>query len=135
MNEIDLADAFTNNIGVIMAFFMAYLSATSAFLAVAYIAASEIPTVLSRLIVSIYILASVFMGVSFQRTLEFAISLREQMRLQEMLWHPAVSEPAWLLVSASWVGVAVMVLIFVASIVFYFHARRPAASNPVEQTH
>ena len=53
MSEYELTDSFLNHVELSMTYFMAYLSATSAFLAVAYIAGSEIPPILARGVLAI----------------------------------------------------------------------------------
>ena len=124
MTEFELTDSFINALDVLMTFFMAYLSATSAFLAVAYLAGSNIPSSLSKVVVSVYSLASTFLIFSFQRAGAMLIGLAEQMRSLNMTWHPAVYQPHWALEGALWLAVTVMVLVFAASMWFYLHVRK-----------
>jgi hypothetical protein len=54
MSDYELVDAFMRHVGVIMVFFMAFLSATSAFLVVVHLAAAAIPKLLVRVTVTVY---------------------------------------------------------------------------------
>ena len=125
MTEFELTDAFTSNLDVVMTFFMAYLSATSAFLAVAYVAGPKIPGTLSTLVVSVYSLASTFLIFSFQRQAAVIVAIGEQMRALGVSWHPAVYQPVWVVETAAWLAVAMMSLLFAASMWFYLHVKRP----------
>ena len=129
MTEYELVDAFMNHVGLGMTFFMAFLSATSAFLVAAYLAGSELPVVLARIIVAIYSLASVFLIFSFQRIGNIMLDIREQMHgITE--WHTAVYEQQWVIPSAVWLAVVVMSLVFVGSIWFFQHWQHPDRRAP-----
>ncbi|MFT4562613.1 MAG: hypothetical protein ACI9BW_002359 [Gammaproteobacteria bacterium] len=75
-----------NHIDLMLTYFMAYLSAGSAFLAVA---GARIPPFLARVIVAGYTLASVTLIVSLQRIAQIAIEIRDALR-GAIDWHPSV---------------------------------------------
>ncbi|MFT4562829.1 MAG: hypothetical protein ACI9BW_002576 [Gammaproteobacteria bacterium] len=122
MSEFELTETFLNHVELSMNYFMAYLSATSAFLVVAYMAGSEIPRFLARVAVMIYSLASIYLIIAFQRVAAIYVGVRDEMR-GTVEWHPAIYEPSWLIPSVAWLAVVVMVLVYVCSIWFFYHVR------------
>ena len=122
MSEYELTDSFLNHVELSMTYFMAYLSATSAFLAVAYLAGSAIPPILARVVLAVYSLASIYLIVAFQRITEIYIGVREEMRgLVE--WHPAVYEQPWLIPTVAWGAVAVMAMLYISTVWYFMHVR------------
>jgi hypothetical protein len=123
MSEFELTDALSTQISLAITFFMAYLSTTSAYLAVTYVAGNELPRSLARTILAIYVLAAYFLVISFQRVLTFAIAIQDKMATS-VDWHPVAHEPAWLLPTSMWIIVSVMVMLSVASIWYAIHSAR-----------
>lgn len=93
MNEYQLLDLFDSYLNTTFTFFVSYISGTSAFLAVAYIAGKKLPSFAARLIIGLYSLASLFFLIAFQRNWTAVISIRGQMTDANLAWSPAVSEP------------------------------------------
>ena len=122
MSEYELTDSFLNHVELSMTYFMAYLSATSAFLAVAYVAGSEIPRILARVVLAIYSLASVYLIFAFQRITAIYASVRDEMR-ELVEWHPAVYEPPWVIPTVAWTAIAVMAMLYISTIWYFMHVR------------
>ena len=123
MSEFELTDELSTQISLAITFFMAYLSTTSAYLAVTYVAGNDLPRFLARTILAIYVLATYFLVVSFQRVLTFAIAIQIEMRTA-VDWHPVAHEPRWLLPTSMWTIVMVMIVLSMASIWYAFHVSR-----------
>ena len=134
MTAYELTDAFMNHVQLGMTFFMAFLSATSAFLMVAYIAGSKLPAYLAKVVLAIYTLASIFLIFSFHRVSSIFIAIREEMH-GKANWHPAVYEPQAIIHVVQWLVVAIMTLLYLSSLWYYWHVRNnneTPLSKPLE---
>jgi heme/copper-type cytochrome/quinol oxidase subunit 4 len=100
------------------------MSATSAFLAVAYIVGKNLQSLLVGLVVGIYSLTAIYFIIIFQRHWTSLIVLREQMNQMKLWWFPAVAEPQFFLPSAMWIGVFVMSILYVGSVWYLFSIRK-----------
>ena len=96
MSHYELTDLFYNHFSLSVAIFMAFVSATSALLGIAFFASHLIPKILVRVVMLTYVTTSVFLISAFQRNAELMIVIRDQMK--EIKWHLAVSEPAWIMI-------------------------------------
>ncbi len=124
MSGYELLDAFDSHLASVISFFVAYISATSAFLVVAYLAAPRLPSLVARLVVGLYSLTAVFFLMIFQRHWTSMLTIRDQMGDAGLSWYPAVYEPPWVLPTAMWVGVIVMSILYVGSVWYFVSARR-----------
>ena len=106
-------------------YFASFISVTSAFLAVVHIAARRLPKLISNLAVALYVFASIFFLVNYQRSFTMTIGVRDYMTKADMLWYPAVTEPQWIMPFTMWIGVIVMSVLAVGSIWYYLVRRRP----------
>ena len=122
MSAYELTDAFMNHVQLGMTFFMAFLSATSAFLMVAYLAGCNLPSYLAKVVVSIYTLASIFLIFSFHRISSIFIAIRDEMH-GIANWHPAVYEPQAIIQVVQWLVVVIMILLYLSSLWYFHHVR------------
>ncbi|MGD9603449.1 MAG: hypothetical protein AB7O21_06110 [Gammaproteobacteria bacterium] len=128
MTEYELTNAFLSHAGLLLTYFMAFVSATSALLVVAYFAGTNLPVLLSRVVVGIYASTSLFLMTSFQRQSALFLAVREQMR-PHVDWHTAVTEPAWILPTMLWLGLATMLAVFAGGIWYFYAARNQAVAR------
>lgn len=129
MNDFELLYLFNYYLDTTFTFFVTYISATSAFLAVAYISGKNLPSFFASLVITLYSLTSIFFLISFQRNWLSLIGLRNQMNDATLNWFPAVYEPHILLYIAMWIGVVVMSLLYVGSVWYFVTIRRDSEKN------
>jgi len=123
MDEYQIVDLFNSHVETLIAIFMAFVSTTSAFLIVTYLAASEFPTILARVTVGLYVITSVtLMGIG-EREAATLLALRARM-VGVATWHPVVLEPEWIAPAASYAMVSVMALLLISSMWFFIYTRR-----------
>ena len=129
MSDYELVDIFNSNVEVLLALFMAFVSATSAFLVVAYLAAKELSSFLLKVAISLYSITSfLLMGIA-ERQGAVLIGIRNQMG-ESLSWHPAVYETQWIMPTLFRSVVIVMALLYASSIWYFFHARNVANDTP-----
>ncbi len=124
MNEYQLLDVFNAYLNTTIAFFVSYISATSAFLAVAYSVGRKLESLVAKLVVTLYTLTAVLFVIIFQRNWSALITIREQMHDLEMKWFPAVYEPQVALPVTMWIGVIIMSLLYAGSVWYFLSIRR-----------
>jgi len=124
MNEYELLNTFAAHMDLVQTYFVSFISATSAFLVVAHLAAKELSSSIVTLAISLYAFTAIFFLASFQRTFTATIGLRDKMLAFDMTWYPAVTEPQWLLPTVMWIGVAVMAVLAAGSISYFVTAQR-----------
>ena len=122
MSEFELTESFVNHVGLFITFFMAYLSASSAYLAVVYIAGRSIPRFLNLTLTAIYSAASIFLTFSTAQIGTLVRAIQLQLR-ESVAWHPAATEPIWIIPTVAWTLVAIMAAVYVASIGYMVHVR------------
>ena len=76
MTDYELVELFAGTLGTLIEVVMAFISATSAFLIVIYLAGDELPLFLKNLITAIYFSSGLFFIVLFQRTVTMEIDIR-----------------------------------------------------------
>ena len=128
MSGYELLDAFDSHLSSVISFFVAYISATSAFLVVGYLAAKDLPALVARLAISLYSLTAIFFLAVFQRHWTSLLTIRSQMRDAGLVWYPAVYEPQWIIPTTLWTGVFVMAVLYAGSIWYFISARRGTAT-------
>ena len=124
MNEYGLLDAFNQHLGTTVSFFVSYISATSAFLVVAYLAGKQLPPIVAKLAIGLYSLTAVFFMALFQRHWVSLLSVREKMHDVDLSWYPAVYESQWFMAVTMWIGVAVMAVLYAGSVWYFISVRR-----------
>ena len=129
MSEYELVTLFNSHIETMIAIFMAFVSTTSAFLIVTYLAATEFPRFLARVTVGLYSITSLtLMGIG-ERQAATIIGLRSQME-GVVFWHPAVYEAEWILPTALYSIIVTMLFLFVSSLWFFFFTRQRIETPP-----
>ena len=124
MNEYGLLDAFNQHLGTTVSFFVSYISATSAFLVVAYLAGKQLPPIVAKLAIGLYSLTAVFFMALFQRHWTSLMSVRDKMHDMDLSWYPAVYESQWFMPITMWIGVMVMAVLYAGSVWYFISARR-----------
>jgi hypothetical protein len=124
VTEYELLDAFNSYLTATFTFFVSYMSATSAFLAVAYIVGRNLQPFLVKLVIGIYSLTAIYFILIFQRHWTSLIEIRAKMKGMELTWFPAVAEPQIFLPVAMWIGVIVMLVLYTGSVWYLFSTRR-----------
>jgi hypothetical protein len=128
MTDYELAELFAATLSTLIEVVMAFISATSAFLIVIYLAGDELPLFLKNLITAIYFSSGLFFIMLFQRTITMEIDIRDQMG-QSLSWHPGVYEPEWMLHGLMYLGLAIMILLMAGAIWYMLHTYKPEITN------
>ena len=123
MTNYESLDAFTSHMNLVHVYFASFISVTSAFLVVVHMASKRLPKVIANLVLALYVFASIFFLVNFQRSFTMTIGVRDYMTSSNMSWYPAVTEPKWIMPSTMWVGVTVMTAL-AAGAIWYFFSRK-----------
>jgi hypothetical protein len=123
MSHYELVDLWITHITFAMTVFVAFLSATSAFLIVAHFKGGELRQSLYWIVTALYSVAAVFFLLLYAKTLEAAIDIREQARLADMDWYNIVYEPGMMAPFIFTTGFVVQVLLAFGS-VWYFRSTR-----------
>jgi hypothetical protein len=121
MTDYELIDVFTSCIGLMINIFMAFISVTSAFLIVLFLAGDELPVFLKKLITAIYCAAGIFVIAIFHRTFTMQIDVRDQMG-PSLAWHTGVYEPQWLMPAVMYIGIAIMLMLFIGALWYLIHS-------------
>ena len=124
MNEYELLDALMSHMYLVQVYFVSFISATSAFLVVAHLAAKELPSTIVKLAIALYGFTAIFLLANFQRAFAITIAVRDKMTALNMAWYPAVVEPQWIMPTVMWIGVLVMSVLSVGSIWYFVSSRR-----------
>ena len=124
MTNYEALAAFTSHMDLVHVYFASFVSVTSAFLVVVHIAATRLPKLISNLALALYVFASIFFLVNYQRSFTMTIGVRDYMTNSDMLWYPAVTEPQWVMPLTMWIGVIVMSVLAAGSIWYYLVRKR-----------
>ena len=124
MTDSEALAAFTSHMDLVHVYLASFISVTSPFLVVVHIASSRLPRLISNLAVALYVFASIFFLVNFQRSFTMTIGVRDYMTNADMAWYPAVTEPQWIMPFAMWLGVIVMTVLAAGSVWYYLVKRR-----------
>ncbi len=123
MSQYELVDLWITHLTLAMTVFVAFLSATSAFLIVAHFKGKELRQALYWIITALYCVSAVFFLLLFFKTLEGALDVREQAKLAGLDWFNIVYEPQILAPTIFTIGFIVQVFLAVGSI-WYFRSTR-----------
>ena len=123
MSHYELIDLWITHLALAMTVFVAFLSATSAYLIVAHFKGGELRQSLYRIVTALYCVAAVFFLLMYAKTLEAAIDIRGQAILADMDWYNIVYEPGMMAPFIFTTGFIVQVLLAVGS-VWYFRSTR-----------
>ena len=123
MSHYELVDLWVTHMTHLMTVFVAFLSATSAYLIVAHLKGGELRPSLYRIVTALYCVASVFLLLMYAKTLEAALDIRGQAILADMDWYNIVYEPEMMAPFTFATGFIVQVILAVGS-VWYFRSTR-----------
>ena len=123
MSQYELIDLWVTHLTHAVTVFVAFLSATTAYLIVAHFKGGELRQSLYRIVTALYCVAAVFFLLMFAKTSEGALDIREQAILAEMDWYNIVYEPQMIAPIVFTIGFIVQVLLAVGSI-WYFRSTR-----------
>ena len=124
MSQYELVDLWITHLTLAMTVFVAFLSATSAFLIVAHFKGKELRQALYWIVTTLYCVSAVFFLLVFAKTLEGALDVREQAKLAGLDWFNIVYEPQILAPTIFTIGFIVQVLLAVGSIWYLRSTRR-----------
>ena len=130
MSEADLSMLFHAHGDSLLTVLFGYFSIASAFLIAAYLAAPLIPPRLAQLIVTLYSFTAIVLMGMINRQGALIVSVRDQLALAGATWHDAVSEPQFILPTVMNALVIIMLAFYIASIVYFFHARSNVDDKP-----
>src|SRR5210317_1213309 len=97
MNQSELIDLWLTHMDFLLVLFVAFISATSAFVVVANVKGKELSLAACRLARHLYIVASMFFLVFMGKVSESILNLRGQMHNANMEWYNVVYEPQFIL--------------------------------------
>ena len=97
MNQSELIDLWLTHMDFLLVLFVAFISATSAFVVVANVKGKELSLAACRLVRHLYIVASMFFLVFMGKVSESILNLRGQMHNANMEWYNVVYEPQFIL--------------------------------------
>ena len=120
--DILLVDLLSSNAMIAIEIFFGFISATSAFLVVGYLAAKELSAPLLKVAVALYSVTSFVLIFAAQRQGLVLVGIREQMG-SNLTWHPAVYEAQWIFPTVIFGMPVVMTLLFVSATWYFLHAR------------
>ncbi len=123
MSQYELVDLWITHLTLAMTVFVAFLSATTAFLIVAHFKGPELRQSLYRIVTTLYGVAVVFFVLMYAKTLEAAIDIRGQAKLADMDWYNIVYEPQMIAPFIFTTGFIVQVILAIGS-VWYFKSTR-----------
>jgi hypothetical protein len=108
--------------------FVAFMSATSAFVIVANIKGKDLSSPACRLVRWLYVVASVFFLVFMGKVAESILNLRGQMFAANMEWYNVVYEPQFILPLILVIGFVVAVSLVVGSLWYLRSVRKESDS-------
>ena len=123
MSQYELIDLWVTHLAHAVTVFVAFLSATTAYLIVAHFKGGELRQSLYRIVTALYCFAAVFFVLMYAKSLEAAINIREQARLADMDWYNIVYEPPMIAPIIFTTGFVVQAVLAVGS-VWYFRSTR-----------
>ena len=122
MTDYELVDSFMSHINLVMTFFLAFITVTSAFLVAVHLAGSGLSSRLITILSSLYSITSIFLIYGTFSVFRIVASIYAQIR-EQVSWHPVASEASWMVLVTSWGMTLVMVLLFVSSLLYLKYVR------------
>ena len=124
--EIELAALFQSHADSVATLLFGYFSVTSAFLGASYFVATTLSRGLATVVVALYSVTGLALIGYCERHGALLVQIRTELVRLDVSWHTAVSEPSFVLPSLNYTIVAAMFAIYIASIWYFFNARRQA---------
>jgi len=112
----------------LLVLFVAFMSATSAFVVVANIKGKDLSPPACKLVRYLYVVASMFFLVFMGKVAESILNLRGQMHAANMEWYNVVYEPQFMLPLILITGLVVVVSLIVGSLWYLRSVRRESDS-------
>ena len=128
MSQSDLVNLWVTHMDFLLVLFVAFMSATSAFVVVANIKGKDLSSAACRLVRCLYVVASVFFLVFMGKVAESILNLRGQMHAANMEWYNVVYEPQFVLPLILIIGLVVVVSLVVGSLWYLSSLRKESAS-------
>ena len=108
----------------LLVLFVAFMSATSAFVIVAHVKGKELHPMACTLVRCLYVVASVFFLVFMGKVSESILNIRGQMHKANMDWYNVVYEPQFVLPLILIIGMVVVISLVVGSLWFFSSVRK-----------
>ena len=124
MNQSELIDLWLTHMDFLLVLFVAFISATSAFVVVANVKGKELSLAACRLVRRLYIVASMFFLVFMGKVSESILNLRGQMHKANMEWYNVVYEPQFILPLILGTGFVVVVSVMGGSLWYLNSVRK-----------
>jgi hypothetical protein len=128
MSQSELVGLWVTHMDFLVVLFVAFMSATSAFVIVANIKGKDLSSPACRLVRWLYVVASVFFLVFMGKVAESILNLRGQMFAANMEWYNAVYEPQFILPLILVIGFVVAVSLVVGSLWYLRSVRKESDS-------
>ncbi|MEH6611603.1 MAG: hypothetical protein V7696_19705 [Halioglobus sp.] len=122
MSEYELTELLGQHVELLMTFFMAYVSVTSAFLAAICLVGDSVSRFLVNIVFVLYTSAALFLIFTTFQVGGLVHAIQGEMR-GVLDWHPAAVEVPWLVPAAVRFLIGLMVAIYLSCIAYFFHAR------------
>ena len=124
MTQFEVMDLWLSHMTFLMSQFLAFISGTSAFLIVATTKGRDLPEPLYKLVLSLYVVATLFFILFYGKVSEGIFNLRTQMRELGMEWYNVVYEPQLILPIILVLGFIIMLSLAVGSVWYFSSLRR-----------
>lgn len=128
MSQSELIDLWVTHMDFLLVLFVAFMSATSAYVVVANIAGENLSLAAYRLVRYLYVVAAAFFLVFMGKVAESILNLREQMHAANMEWYNVVYEPQMILPLILVTGFVVVVSVIVGSLWYSNSVRKSPES-------
>ena len=128
MSQSELIDLWVTHMDFLLVLFVAFMSATSAYVVVANIAGKNLSLAAFRLVRYLYVVAAMFFLVFMGKVSESILNLRRQMHAANMEWYNVVYEPQMILPLILVTGFVVVVSVIVGSLWYSSSVRKPLES-------
>lgn len=128
MSQSELIELWVTHMDFLLALFVSFMSATSAFVVVANIKGQELSKQACGLVRGLYVVASVFFLVFMGKVAESILNLRGQMHAADMEWYNVVYEPQFVLPLLLTTGLIVIASLVAASLWYLSSVRKKSDS-------
>ena len=128
MSQSELINLWITHMDFLLVLFVAFMSATSAFVVVANIKGKDLSPPAYKLARYLYVVASMFFLVFMGKVAESILNLRGQMHAVNMEWYNVVYEPQFMLPLILITGLVVVVSLIVGSLWYLSSVRRESDS-------
>lgn len=124
MSPTDLIDLWVTHMDFLLVLFVAFMSATSAFVIVVNVKGKDLHPTACTLVRSLYVVASIFFLLFMFKVAESILNIREQMHTANMDWYNVVYEPQFILPFILVSGLIVVVALVAGSLWYFSFVRR-----------